>query len=272
MSAAAPTSFKRSAASAGLPLDAVPPLPPPPPPPRLSPPRDPQPAVGRFVYPPPCTDYADLPAMLGHPDLGPFILGWLGDDTVAASALRGTCVAARDAVAGYAWADATTRIAWPGRWRRAFPRAVAANVSSNQRLRDADFVHLRGLRELDMSFCRLAAITDAAFAHLTGIHTLYMDGCNQATITDAAFAHLRGIYALHMNNCIQLTITDAAFEHLTGIHTLVMDGCNQATITDAAFAHLRGIHTLRMIWCTQATITAGFRARLRQAGIPALYM
>ena len=71
----APALSSRPAASAGLPPDAAPP--PPPPLPRLSPPRDPQPAVGRFVYPPPCTDYADLPAMLGHPDLGPFILGWL---------------------------------------------------------------------------------------------------------------------------------------------------------------------------------------------------
>ena len=189
MSAPAPSS-RPAAASAGLRRDAAPP-PPSPPPPRLSPPRDPQPAVGRFVYPPPCTDYADLPAMLGHPDLGPFILGWLGDDTAAASALRGTCVAARDAVAEYARADATTRIVWLGRWRRAFPRAVAASVHGNTRLVDADFVHLRGLHVLDMGGCNQANITDAAFAHLAGIHTLDMSWCDQATITAACRARLQ---------------------------------------------------------------------------------
>ena len=143
MSAAAPTGLKRSAASAGL-RDA----PPPPHPPRPPPLDDP-----RFVYPPPSTDYADLPAMLGHPDRGRVILGWLGDDTRAASALRGTCAAARAAVGAHPWADYATRIVWPERWRRAFPAAVAACVSGNARLIDADFVHLRGLRSLDMSWC-----------------------------------------------------------------------------------------------------------------------
>ena len=63
---------------------------------------------------------------------------------------------------------------WPARWRRAFPAAVAASVRGNRRLRDADFVHLRGLRSLDMSWCNQAGITDGAFAHLAGIHTLNM--------------------------------------------------------------------------------------------------
>jgi hypothetical protein len=51
-----------------------------------------------FVYPPPSTDYLDLPAMLGHPDLGPVLMGWLSNDVRAATALRGTCRAARAAV------------------------------------------------------------------------------------------------------------------------------------------------------------------------------
>ena len=171
---------KRTAACAGLP-DAPPPHPPPRPPgAHLL-----DPAYG----PPPSTDYADLPAMLGHPDLGRVILGWLGDDTRAASALRGTCTAARDAVSAYAWADERTIVRWPARWRRAFPVAVAASVRRNRRLRDADFVHLRGLRSLDMSWCSQTTITDAAFAHLVGIYTLKMSWCSQATITDGAFAH-----------------------------------------------------------------------------------
>ena len=89
---------------------------------------------------------------------------------------------------------------WPARWRRAFPAAVGASVWGNTRLCDADFVHLRGLRSLDMGWCTQATITDGAFAHLAGIHTLDMRWCSQATITDACRAHLQqaGIPDLHM--------------------------------------------------------------------------
>ena len=210
--------------------------------------------------------------MLGHPDLGPLIMGWFIDDTRAATALRGTCVAARDAVAGHAWDDRATVVVWPGRWRRALPAAVAASVRSNKRLVDADFVHLRGLRALDMSWCYQAGITDGAFAHLGGIHTLNMSFCWQKTITDAAFAHLVGIHTLDMRGCHQDAITDAAFGHLAGIHTLYMSGCTQATITDAAFRHLAGVHELAMLMCHQGTITDACRGRLRAAGIPKLRM
>ena len=145
-------------------------------------------------------DYCDLPAMLGHPDLGRVVLGWLGNDTRAATALRGTCTAARDAVAGHPWVDIWTVVVWPARWRAAFPAAVGASVCRNRRLRDADFVHLRGLRSLDMSWCWQESITDGAFAHLAGIHTLDMGCCCQVTITPACRARLRqaGIPDLHM--------------------------------------------------------------------------
>ena len=212
----APPASRTAAGAGGLP-DA-PPSEPSPPTPRPPGAHLLDPAYG----PPPSTDYADLPAMLGHPHLGRVILGWLGDDTAAASALRGTCAAARDAVAAYPWADETTIVRWPARWRRAFPSAVAASVRGNTRLVDADFVHLRGLRWLNMGDCSQATITEGAFVHLAGIHTLYMRYCNQATITDGAFAHLAGIHTLDMSHCYQATITDGAFAHLTGIHTLKM--------------------------------------------------
>ncbi len=84
-------------------------------------------------------------------------------------------------------------------WRAANPGAVVANVSGREDLVDADFVHLRGMKALDMRACRQRTITDAAFGHLAGIHTLDMTYCRQRTITDAAFAHLRGIHKLIMS-------------------------------------------------------------------------
>ena len=87
-------------------------------------------------------------------------------------------------------------------WRLAFPKAICANISNQHQYVDADFVHLRGIRTLNMSVCDQAGITDAAFAHLAGsIQTLNMSNCHQVGITDAAFAHLRGIQKLDISYC-----------------------------------------------------------------------
>ena len=179
----------------------------------------------------------DLEGLLTHPHLGVAVLQYLGNDTRAATALRGTCRGARDAVAGHRWHDARAQIVWPARWRASFPAATAANVIRQRQLTDADFVHFRGVRELKMSYC------------------------NQATITDAAFAHLAGIHTLIMCFCRQVTITDGAFERLGSLQALIMHGCNQATITDAAFAHLPRLHTLGIFMCDQQTITDVIRGR-----------
>ena len=72
-----------------------------------------------------------------------------------------------------------------GEWRWQNPRALVANVNGRKDLKDADFIHFRGLCALNMNQCDQVTITDAAFQHLRGIHTLDMSYC--FTITDAAF-------------------------------------------------------------------------------------
>ena len=237
-------------------------------------------------------------------------------DTRTVLPLRSTCKDAVAAVAAHPWDDLETVIhgnvgpallrAGPGvqkgAWRGCFPRARGANFCGGEMycnpcgrhtlLVDGDFVHLVGLRRLDMSrctsvtdaafahlagiqsldmsFCDQRTITDAAFAHLAGIQSLNMSCCDQATITDAAFAPLAGIKILDMSFCDQPTITDSAFVPLAGIKSLDMSGCRQTTITDAAFAPLAGIQSLVMTCCDQATITEAAFAHL--AGIQRLYM
>ena len=166
-------------------------------------------------------------------------------------------------------------------WRAAFPAALAVNVSGQDNIVDADFVHIRGdararLHTVNIRNCRRAVegsrtrplctcvgstrlIWTAAArlrtrlsCTLRRIQLLDICSCNQATITDAAFVHLRGIKELYMGDCNQVTITDAAFVHLRGIQTLYMGKCRQ--ITDAAFVHLRGIQTLSMHGSNQETI------------------
>ena len=193
--------------------------------------------------------------------------------TAEACALRLVCREFLAAVTEQPWEDSETVIKGSiAAWRACFPHALCANVAENAfeeyegtglfvsderstLVEDADFVHFRGLRVLNMTGC--PNVTDAAFAHLRGIHTLIMRFCGQMGITDAAFANLCGIHTLDMSFCSQAGITDAAFAHLRGIHSLDMSGCRQRGrgITDAAFAHLRGIHTLNMSFCNQPVIT-----------------
>ena len=173
--------------------------------------------------------------------------------------LRAASRACRDAVAEHAWSDFEEHEPWSrgssrimgslASWRRCFPRATAVNVYGRRDLTDADFVDLRGIRKLDMRYCKL--VTDAGLAHLSGIHTLNMNCCT--LVTDAGLAHLRGIHTLDMVGCS--LITDAGFTHLRGIRTLDISNC--PLITDAGLAHLSGIHTLYMSDCALVT-DAGF--------------
>ena len=172
-----------------------------------------------------------------------------------ALSLRAASRACCEAVAEHAWSDyehdpyAQTRSSHIkgslALWRRCFPRATAANVSGRRDLTDADFVDLRGIRKLNMRFCKL--VTDAGLEYLSGIHTLYMSHC--ALVTDAGLAHLSGIHTLNMGYC--KLITDAGLAHLGGIHTLYMYYCT--LVTDAGLAHLSGVHTLDMRDCALVT-------------------
>ena len=166
---------------------------------------------------------------------------------------------------GPAW-GCGPRIAGPlAVWRAANPDALVADVFARGDLIDADFVHLAGIKALNMSYCTNPGLTDAAFVHLRGLHALWMGCCNQSSITDAAFVHLHGLHTLTIHSCNQPTITNAAFTHLRGIQVLNMNGCNQATITDATFAHLRGVRVLYMHGCSPAAIAAP-----RALGLPVI--
>ena len=198
-------------------------------------------------------------------------------DTPGACALRLVCREFQAAVAAFPWEDRGTVILGSiCGWRACFPRARCANVRENgpgvavmrhTPVVDADFMHFVGLWELNMRGCR--AVTDAAFVHLRGIRVLDMCDCDQPTITDAGLAHLVGIQKLSIWCCDQATLTDAAFAPLHGIRVLNMTLCLQ--LTDAAFAHLKGIHKLTMQYCHQPTITDAALAHLKGIQCLVLY-
>ena len=96
-------------------------------------------------------------------------------------------------------------------WRASDPAAEVVNVGGRRDLLDADFVHLKGIKALNMSWCNQAGITDEAFKSLEGIHTLNMSSCSQAGITDEAFQSLKGIHTLDMRSCNQKSISGTSF-------------------------------------------------------------
>ncbi len=117
-----------------------------------------------------------------------------------------------------------------------------------QQWEDRDTVIHGSIQRLSVLCCTQAMITDAAaFVHLRGVRVLNMGCCRQ--LKDAAFVHLQGIHTLFMTFCDQPAITDAAFAQLAGIDTLVMDYCYQPTITGAGLAHLTGVRRLAMASC-----------------------
>ena len=131
-----------------------------------------------------------------------------------AVALRAASRACRDAIAEHAWEDIdvghyNSRSCIHGShlaaWRRCVPHARAANISENTTIADADFVHLKGVHNLNMRGCTHPAITDSAFENLKGIHTLNMLGCNQPTITDVALSHLVGVKEVQIGESKQFT-------------------------------------------------------------------
>ena len=108
--------------------------------------------------------------------------------------LRLVCREFVEAVRQQQWEDRDTVIMGSiAAWRACFPRARCANVRKwdfnfgapvrRTPVVDSDFVHLEGLRELNMAGC--TAVTDAAFVHLRGIHTLDMSCCAQTTLAAA---------------------------------------------------------------------------------------
>ena len=88
------------------------------------------------------------------PAVGHAILAFI--TTADAVQLRSCGTDCRDAVAGHKWHDMGTRICNDvGGWRACFPRATGADIGSrgspNMWVKDADLVHLAGLRELRMA-------------------------------------------------------------------------------------------------------------------------
>ena len=180
-------------------------------------------------------------------------------DMIDANTLKLVCKLTREDVRNAFWSvdikemfwDRRQQVANLNKWRNAYPNALSATLSETVIFPTEDYVHLRGVRYLNLNGNK--SITDAAFDHfqtfdgVKGIDTLYMSGC--ATITDKAFENLRGIRTLNMYGCT--AITDKAFENLRGIRTLYLNGCTK--VTDKAFVSLRGIDTLYMYGCTTIT-------------------
>ena len=71
-----------------------------------------------------------------------------------------------------------------------------------------------------MSGCWQAPLDDTAFVHLRGIRILDMSSCSQRSITSGVFARLRGVSTLTLIGCEQFTSADLAMLLRTAMHPL----------------------------------------------------
>lgn len=124
-----------------------------------------------------------------------------------------------EAVAATPWRDARTRISGLiAAWRSCFPNAQAASVRHRNDLVDADFVHFRGLRDLDMAHC-FGKVSDVAFVNLRGIDSLGMNKCRLSGITPSFLTHLKGIQELDLR-VHDLPFSDEDVESLSGARSV----------------------------------------------------
>ena len=136
------------------------------------------------------------------------------------------------------------------RWRKANPNAKYANISGRKDLTDEDFVHLKGIKHLNMQGCNQAGITNQAFVHLKDIKHLNMVLCNQPGITDDAFENLEGIDTLYIRDCNQAGITGATLNKLGNkLKNLVIIGCNPNTkrVANELYGVTDNIYTVRRL-------------------------
>jgi hypothetical protein len=184
-------------------------------------------------------------------------------DTHSALPLRATCSEARAAVAQHQWRSRDGPIRGSvAHWRACFPRALCANLSCYMGylykesraapVVDADFAHLEGLRELDMSGC--TRVSSAAFAHLGSLRRLDMSGCDQPALGDAALAHLPHLEALSVAECTQAALTGRAFAPLQRLRALDMSA---TLLGDDALGHLAPtLQVLDVSGCSRLTEAA----------------
>uniref|UniRef100_A0A7S1KPZ9 Uncharacterized protein n=1 Tax=Percolomonas cosmopolitus TaxID=63605 RepID=A0A7S1KPZ9_9EUKA len=127
------------------------------------------------------------------------------------------------------------------------------DLSNNEHLTKEVFPYLRGVIELDISYCR--KIDDQAMANLGGVQKLCLKGVDSKKLTNEGFRNLRSCIELDISECSQETIGDAAFENLRNLRVLRMAHCFQESITDQSFTNLRNCIELDMSGCHQPTIT-----------------
>jgi len=191
-----------------------------------------------------------LSTLQGPHSVGEGILGFL--TTREGNTLRQVNSEMHEAVSEAVWKDKKTRIAGDiAAWRKSFPHARTANMSNRSDLVDADFVHFKGIKTLDISmstsiglYGEPVGVTDKAFEHLEGIRSL--DMTRRFGITGTGFVHLKGLKTLIMPWC--RSIPNEAFVNLKDIESLDIRYCS--SITDECLAPLKKLKMLRVNGCT----------------------
>lgn len=149
----------------------------------------------------------------------------------------------------YSWVDGATPVANMMKWRRAFPRALACQVSPNPLSLVQGLMYLKGLKWINLeNFNPTKFISDWEFWFMEGVETLIM-GENSITVNDAKLCQINS--KIKTLTCRASYVTDSGLSALKGIRTLSMSG--HICATDASLANLAGIKSLSLFGTSHAT-------------------
>jgi hypothetical protein len=93
-------------------------------------------------------------------------------------------------------------------------------ITQSNHVTDAELVHLKGLRRLELLNIAHTEVTDAGLVQLKGLtqlRRLYFDGTE---VTDAGLVHLTGLTELELLELEETQVTDAGLVHLRGLKKL----------------------------------------------------
>ncbi len=109
----------------------------------------------------------------------------------------------------------------------------------DDRLTDADLVHLKCLPRLYTINLNNTQVTDAGLMHLKGLTNLKSLDLNNTQITDTGLVHLKGLIGLHGLHLDNTQVTDTGLEHLKGLTRLGTISLHDTQVTDIGIKKLQ---------------------------------
>ncbi len=145
-----------------------------------------------------------------------------------------------------------------------FAHAVCVYFRSDDRLTDADLVHLEQLPFLKVLNLSCPELTDAGLIHLSRLVLLRDLMIESPHVSDAGLMCLKGMTSLETLDLKGTQVSDHGLVHLDGFTRLLALSVAATKVTDAGLVHLQGLNRLQWLSIDRTKITDGGLAHLQK--------